>query len=81
MHVQEEVEEQNVNSHKFFPSLLIWVICIFFGVYKFLNGSVRFFMHKDVSRRVRKSQNKYVSIKKKCSIQELNRGPHNIIVV
>jgi len=69
MHVQEEVEGQNVNSHKFFPSLLIWVICILFGVYKFLNG------------RVRKSQNKYVSKKKKCSIQELNRGPHNIIVV
>jgi len=81
MHVQEEVEGQNVNSHKFFPSLLIWVICILFGVYKFLNGSVRFFMHKYVSRRVRKSQNKYVSKKKKCSIQELNRGCHNIIVV
>jgi hypothetical protein len=32
MHVQEEVGGQNVNSHKFFLNLLIWVICILFGV-------------------------------------------------
>ena len=68
MHVQEEVEGQCVNSHKFFPSLLIWVICILFGVYKFLNGSLRFFLHKYVNRRVRRrSQNKYVSEKKSAA--------------
>jgi len=69
MHVQEEVEGQNVNSHKFFPNLLIWVIHILSGVYKFLSGSVRFLVHKHVNRRVRRSQNKYISEKKKCSMQ------------
>jgi hypothetical protein len=64
MHVQEEVEGQNVNSHKFFPNQLIWVICILFGVYKFQNGNVRFLMHKYVSRRISRSQNKYISEKK-----------------
>jgi hypothetical protein len=67
MNVQEEVEGQNVNSHKFFPNLLIWVICILFGVYKFLNGSVIFLMHKYVSRRISRSQNKYISGRKKWS--------------
>jgi hypothetical protein len=61
--VQEEVEGQNVNSHKFFPNPLIWVICILFGVYKFQNGSVRFLMHKYVSRGISRSQNKYISEK------------------
>jgi hypothetical protein len=68
MHVQEEVGGQNVNSHKFFTNLLIWVICILSGVHKFLNGSVRFLMHKYVSRRISRSQNKYISGKKKWSM-------------
>jgi hypothetical protein len=67
MHVQEEVEGQNVNFHKFFSNQLIWVICIFFGVYKLLNGSVRFLMHKYVNRRIRRSQNKYISEKKSAA--------------
>ena len=49
MHVQEVVERQNVNSHKLFPTLLIWIICILSGVYKFVSGSVRFLVHKFVS--------------------------------
>ena len=69
MYVQEEGEGQNVNFLKFFPSLLIWVICILSGVYKLLSGSVRFLVHKHVNKRVRRSQNKYISIYKKCSIQ------------
>ena len=66
---EEEVEGQNVNSHKFFPSLLIWVICILSGVHKFLSSSVRFLVNKYVNRRVRRSENKYISEKKKCSMQ------------
>jgi hypothetical protein len=31
---QDGVEGKNVISHTFFPNLLIWVICILFGVYK-----------------------------------------------
>ena len=69
MHVQEEGEGQNVNSLKFFPSLLIWIICIPSSVYKLLSGSVRFLVHKHVNKRVRRSQNKYISMLKKCSSQ------------
>ena len=64
MHVQEEVEGQNVNSHKSFPNLLILVICILSDACKFLSGSVRFSVHKYVNRRVRRSQRKYISEKK-----------------
>ena len=49
--VQEVVEWQNVNSHTLFPSLLIWIICILSGVYKFLSGSVRFLVHKLSSKK------------------------------
>ena len=81
MNVQEEVEGQNVNSHKFFPSLLILSICILSGVYKSLNGSVRFLVYKYVNRRVRRSHSKYFLKKRKCSLQELNWGPCHEIVV
>ena len=63
MHVQEVVERQNVNSHKLFPSLLIWIICILSGVYEFLGGSVRFLVHKLVNRRGIRSQSKDFSRK------------------
>ena len=64
MHVQEEVEGQHVNFHKFFPSLLILVICKLSDAYKFLSGSVRFLVHKYVNRRARRSQSEYISEKK-----------------
>ena len=67
MHVQEVVERQNVNSHKLFPSLFIWIICILSGVYKFLSGSVRYLVHKLVNRRVIRSQSKYI-FKKKSAV-------------
>ena len=68
MHVQEEVEGQNVNSHKLFPSLFIWIIYILSGVHKFLSGSSRFLEHKFVNRRVIRSQSKYILKKKKHSL-------------
>ena len=67
MYVQEEGEGQNVNSLKFFPSLLIWIICIPSGVYKLLSGSVRFLVHKYVNRRVRRSQSEYISEKQNAA--------------
>ena len=68
MHVQEEVEGQHVNSHKSFPSLLILVICELSDAYKFLSGSVRVLVHKYVDRRARRSQNEYISEKKKYTL-------------
>ena len=59
MHAQEVVERQNVNSHKLSPSLLIWIICILSGVYKFLSGIVRFLVDKFVNRKVIRSQRRY----------------------
>ena len=64
MHLQEEVEGQNDNSHKLFPSLLIWIICMLSGVYKFLSGSVRFLVHKFVNRREIRSQSHFIFKKK-----------------
>ena len=63
MHVQEEVEGQNVNSYKSFPNLLILVICILSDAYKFINSSLRFLVHKYVNRRAR-SQSIYTFEKK-----------------
>ena len=79
MDVQEEVGGQNVNSHKFIPNLLIWVICIFSGVYELLSGSVRFPVHKYVNRRVRRSQSKYVS-EKKLQPAVIELGDHALVV-
>ena len=57
MHVQEDIEGQHVNSYKYFPNLLILVICKLSDAYKFLSGSVKFLVHKYVNKRVRRSQN------------------------
>ena len=70
MHLQKVVERQNVNSHKLYPSLLMWIICIPSGVYKFLNGSVRFLVHKFVNMRVIRSQSKYIFKKKSAACSD-----------